>query len=103
MLSGGGPNNQTASLTMGEFIVQKDQVHLRLVSRTTIYEMQLQIGGSHPGLYDELKWESQKMRLVGNSHTEELKNNYQGSKIFEFVAIKGFLEDVNQEFISVAT
>jgi len=96
-------NSLIKSVLQGEFIVQKNKVHLRLGAKTTIYEFELEIESSAPGLFDQLKMVSQNMRLVENEHSQPLQNNYMGSKVFKFVKVESMLQELSPDIASVAS
>jgi len=96
-------NSLIKSVLQGEYIVQKNKVHVRLVAKTTIYEFELEIENSAPGLFDQLKMISQNMRLVESEHSEPLQNNYMGSKMFKFVKVVAMLEELDPHIASVAS
>jgi len=95
-------NNYLKSLLYGEYIIQKNIIHVRVVSKTTIYEFELEIDSTIPGLFDTLKLLSQTMRTVGSETSTPLANDFRGSKTFKFVKVKELLNDIHKDIAVIS-
>lgn len=99
-------NNQDSglkSLMQGEYIVQKSIIHIRLNAKTTIYQYELEIGSSVPGLFDQLKMLSQSMRSVGSDYNQPFPSHSNGKRHFKFVKVKGFLDELDDDIACVSS
>jgi hypothetical protein len=76
------------SMQHGEFIIQREKLFVRVFSKTTIYEYELEIQSSGPGLFDYLKLEKQTMRMIGSEVSTLLNTDFKGNKTFKFSKVK---------------
>lgn len=90
------------SSLQGEYILQKNRIHVRLVAKTTVYEFELEVEASEPGCFDGLKMVSQRMRFIENDESEPLQNDYMGSRSFKFVPVDVLFEELDPTTRSVA-
>jgi len=95
-------NSMIKSALQGEYILQMNKVHVRLIAKTTIYEFELEVEPSAPGCFDHLKMVSQKMRFVDSEDSEPLKNEYMGSKLFKFVPVQELYDELDPSVKSYA-
>ncbi len=91
-----------SSLT-GEYILQKNKIHVRLAAKTTIYEFELEVEASEPGCFDGLKMVAQRMRSIESEDSEPLQNDYMGTKMFKFVHVDALYEELDASVRSVAS
>ena len=92
------------SALSGEYILQKNCIHVRLAAKTTIYEFELEVevDKDEPGCFNYLKMVSQRMRSIDIEDSEPLKNDYMGSKLFKFVPVEVLFDELDPSVKSVA-
>jgi len=95
-------NGVIKSLIFGEYIVQKSKLFIKLSSKTTIYEFELDIESSQPGMFDGLKMKNQSMRIVGNPEPTPIEHDYQGDKTFKFIRVSSLLSELEGNWPNIA-
>jgi len=92
-----GFNNNDAedNLHKGEYMVKEDRVFVRLFSpKTTIYEVELKIGGTSMGKFDRLKFESHYMKVLGQEGSITMRTQGHMNKSFKFVRAPEFVAEL---------
>jgi hypothetical protein len=90
------------STVFGEFAVQKSKLFIKLCAKSTIYEFELEIGGTQTGMFNELKMVDQGMRIVGIDEKTPIQQDYRGSKIFKFVRVSSLLSELEGNWPNIA-
>lgn len=94
-------NQGIKSVSFGEYIVKKSIVSIRMCSKTTIFEYELEIGSSSEGMFDQLTLLSQDLRIVGNPEKTPIKTDRMETKSLSFIKINELLQDLPENYSSL--
>ena len=87
----------------GEYILQGNMLHLRVASKHVIYEYRLKVVTDEPGCFSRLHLEDYAMRYVESDIVQPFQIEFQGSKMFKFVSIPEFRDDLEESPLKYAT
>lgn len=87
-------NSNIKSILFGEYIVRRKSLFIKLAAKTTIYEFEMEIGSSQPGMFDELKPISQTMRIAGMNEGANIQQDQQFDKALKFISVPGLTNDL---------
>jgi len=83
--------------------VKESTLHVKLGVKTTLYELEIEIGSSSPGMFDQMILLNHCMRILGNETSSQVPSQTFGEKMLKFVPIKEMLEDISGPLRHIAT